>query len=256
MQRPFWIIFGVGAQLLFVATVWKLFWYLKGSPTTVEQGSLWIDALLALQFAIPHSTLLLPNVRKSLERWIPSPLYGSFFCVVTCTTLLLAIGGWQTNSSAVWQFTAVPRMIMQALFLGAWVALIYSLSLTGLGYQTGWTTWFLWLRGKPIPRRRFEPRGVYRFLRHPVYLSFLGLIWFTPDMTLDRAVLAGIWSVYIFVGSHLKDRRLTYYIGDMYLGYQAQVPGYPLMPLGPLARVPKASTPVHDRLVVVGVGQS
>ena len=85
------------------------------------------------------------------------------------------------------------------------------------------------------------PQSVYRFLRHPVYLSFLGLVWFVPVVTLDRAVLIGVWTVSISVGSVLKDRRLLFYLGDEYRRYQADVPGYPGMPFGPLARVPLAS---------------
>ena len=56
-------------------------------------------------------------------------------------------------------------------------------------------------------------------------------------MTLDHAVLTGIWTVYIFVGSYLKDRRLVHYLGDAYRAYQARVPGYPLVPFGPLGRL-------------------
>jgi len=78
-----------------------------------------------------------------------------------------------------------------------------------------------------VPRREFRPRGAYHLLRHPVYLSFLGLIWFTPVLTLDHAILTGIWTTYIFVGSYLKDRRLVNYLGDDYRRYQAAVPGYP-----------------------------
>ncbi len=63
------------------------------------------------------------------------------------------------------------------------------------------------------PRREFNPRGAYRVFRHPVYLSFLGLVWFRPDMTLDHAVLTGVWTGYIFYGSTLKDRRLVHYLG-------------------------------------------
>jgi methanethiol S-methyltransferase len=75
-------------------------------------------------------------------------------------------------------------------------------------------------------------------MRHPVYLSFLGLIWFAPTVTLDRALLIAVWTVYIFLGSYLKDRRLQYYLGPTYREYQARVPGYPGMIVGPLARVP------------------
>jgi protein-S-isoprenylcysteine O-methyltransferase Ste14 len=136
--------------------------------------------------------------------------------------------------------------LIQAAFLASWIALIYSLSLTGLGYQTGWTPFVHWVRGRPTPRRDFKPRGAYQFFRHPVYLSFLGLVWFTPRMTLDHAVLTGIWTVYIFVGSYLKDRRLTHYLGDSYRAYQARVPGYPLLTFSPLGKVGLQATENHS----------
>jgi methanethiol S-methyltransferase len=91
------------------------------------------------------------------------------------------------------------------------------------------------------PARPFVAQGVYRLLRHPVYLSFLGLVWFVPVVTLDRTVLIGFSTVSISIGSVLKDRRLLFYLGDEYRRYQAEVPGSPGMPGGPLARVPLAS---------------
>src|SRR5262249_14441724 len=107
--------------------------------------------------------------------------------------------------------------------------------------QTGWTPFWAWLRGRPSPRRRFEVRGIFCLLRHPVYLSFLGLVWFTPLMTLDRSLLTGLMTIYICIGSYLKDRRLVFYRGDLYREYQARVPGYPLVGFGPLSRVPAAN---------------
>ncbi len=112
--------------------------------------------------------------------------------------------------------------------------------LTGFGWQTGWTPWLAWFRGEPPPRRGFNPTGAFRYFRHPVYLSFLGLLWFSPVMTLDRAILVGTWTVYIFVGSLLKDQRLHFYLGDRYRDYQQQVPGYPLLGFGPWGRLAKA----------------
>jgi protein-S-isoprenylcysteine O-methyltransferase Ste14 len=87
------------------------------------------------------------------------------------------------------------------------------------------------------PARPFVPQGVYRFLRHQVYLSFLGLVSFVPVVTLDRAVLTGILTVFIYVGSVLKERRLLFYVGDEYRSYQSDVPGYTGMPFGPLSLV-------------------
>jgi protein-S-isoprenylcysteine O-methyltransferase Ste14 len=220
-------------------TVWQLYWFLAGATTQASTaGNLWIDALLAAQFVIPHSVLLLPAVRSRLTRVIHPAFYGCFYCVVTCLGLLAMFAAWQPTQHILWQTSGASRAIVVGLFWASWGALFYSLHLTGLGYQTGLTPWLYWLRRKPQPQRRFEPRGAYLWLRHPVYLSFLGLIWFAPVMTTDHAVLTGIWSGYIFLGSCLKDQRLLYYLGSTYRNYQAAVPGYPGMLLGPLARRP------------------
>jgi protein-S-isoprenylcysteine O-methyltransferase Ste14 len=72
--------------------------------------------------------------------------------------------------------------------------------------------------------RPFVPQSVYRFLRHPVYLSFLCLVWLVPVVTLDRAVLIGILAVSTYVCSVRKDRRLLFCVGDEYRREQAEVP--------------------------------
>jgi len=239
MRRSVGIAFGVATHALFGVTVWYLYWFLKGSPQAANQSDYFVvDVLLALQFTVPHSTLLLPAVRSRLTRIVPSSFYGCFYCIVTCVSLLCMFAYWRVSPHFLWRASGLFRTAIGIAFLGSWVALFYSLSLTGLGYQTGWTPWWHWLRGHPAPQRRFEPRGAYLWLRHPVYLSFLGLIWFTPTMTADHAVLTGIWTIYIFLGSYLKDRRLHFYVGHRYRSYQASVTGYPGIFWGPLARVP------------------
>lgn len=73
MKRSFWLAFGVLTQLLFLVTVCRLFPFLRGggnfrglfSPAPGHSVNwLVIDGLLALQFALVHSVLLLD--RKSV----------------------------------------------------------------------------------------------------------------------------------------------------------------------------------------------
>ncbi len=181
---------------------------------------------------------LVPAVRTSIvKRGLPGPLYGCFYCIVTCAALLTAILCWRPIDVVVWRWPVPLDTIVSWCFVGSWAALLYSLHLTGLGWQTGLTPWWHWVRGRPVPKRAFVERGAYRVLRHPVYLSFLGLVWFVPVVALDRGVLITIWSLYIFVGSVLKDGRLLHFLGAAYREYQSRVPGYPGMPFGPLARV-------------------
>lgn len=242
------LAFGGVTHLLFAVTVYHLVWFLAGHSPTHPSSLQWnapvveavvIDALLAIGFALPHSLFLMPAVRRRLVGpVIRSELYGCFYCVVTCIALLVTMLNWRRSDVVVWATPDGIAWWIRAAFVASWALLLYSLHLTGLGHQTGFTSWWRWARGQPPVRREFVTRGLYGVLRHPVYLSFLGLVWFTPVITLDRAVLIAVWTTYIFLGSVLKDRRLLHFIGDPYRRYQSRVPGYPGWPFGPLARIP------------------
>lgn len=248
VQRLTGIVFGFSTQILFMVTVWYLFWFLRDGSINTRHGN-WLiwDSALAVFFAVAHSIMLVPASRRWLSRWIPAAFYDSVFCVVTCLSLLLLFFAWRTSEITLWQLAGWTEFATHIAFYACWGALFYSLSLTGMGYQNGWTPFYFWLRRQRPPRREFKPRGAYKLMRHPVYLSFLGLVWFTPRMTLDHAALTAIWTAYIFYGSFLKDRRLEHFVGDIYKRYEVNVPGYPLVPFGPLARRrekcdPQAST--------------
>ncbi len=254
LRRAIGILLGIAAQVLFLVTIWFLFWFLQGSTPRPRHGRLWVDALLAMQFAVPHSLLLWPPVRQFLGKWIAREFYALFYCTVTCAGLLITIAFWQSSDVVIWQLQGVPKVLVQIGFLASWIALTYSLNLTGFGTQTGLPQWWNWVRRRPLPYPQFKPHGAYALLRHPVYLSFAGLIWFTPRMTLDHAILTGLWTAYLLLGSFIKDRRMEFYLGTVYRDYQRRVPGFPLMPFGPLARhrsdpplAPTATTPTNER---------
>ncbi|MBX9653090.1 hypothetical protein K2Y11_05655 [bacterium] len=231
----FWILFGLVAQMMFGATVIMLFVFLWGidiSTPFVSRYSrmsdwmLW-DLILLSQFAIPHSVLLHPTTKRRLAKRIPGAMYGVFFCAATCISLWVTVLLWKSSTFYVWNLRGTMDRFVHAMLIASWIALFYSISLTGFGYQTGWTTWWAWFRNRKIAPRGFVSHGAYRYLRHPIYLSFMGLIWFNPQMSADRFVLAVVWTMYIFVGSELKDRRLEFYLGDVYRRYRHQVPAYP-----------------------------
>lgn len=135
MQRIVGFAVGLATQVLFLFTVWHLFWFLKGEYAERNSGSLWIDVVLALQFAIPHSLLLLPAVRRRLVRWIDTSFYGCFYSAATCFGLLLTFTLWRSSPTELWRFEGWAGTAIATAFIGAWVSLMYSLNLTGLGFQ-------------------------------------------------------------------------------------------------------------------------
>ena len=244
--------FGIGTQAVLAVTVVGLFSFLRYGTVPGTGSWMLVDTLLALQFAVPHSVLLHPATRRRLRAVISAEFYGAFFCVCTCISLLLIFRFWRSTHSVVWDLYGIGAQFMIGAFCLSWAGMLYSIGLTGFGFQTGWTQWRHWYRSEKLPRRDFEVRGVYRVMRHPVYLGFLGLIWFTPQMTVDHALLAGIWTIYIGLGSMLKDQRLLFYLGDSYRVYMEQVAGYPMLISGPLARRPAGNRErLHDDSIEV-----
>ncbi len=231
------IAFGVGTQLLFLWTAAQLFLFLRGPWPQHGNFAPFRDVMLAAFFAWPHSLLLYPPAQKWIKQHLQPSLMGCVHCMVTCISLLMLFAFWSTSPVTLWDLHGSAATWMWVGFYGSWIALLYSLWLSGMGYQTGLLPWLYWVRGVKPPRREFNQRGAFRIMRHPVYLSFLGLIWFTPHMSLDHVILTAVWTVYIYVGSVLKDKRLLHFIGEPYRDYMRRVPGFPIIGFGPLGKV-------------------
>src|SRR3954471_21427307 len=85
-RRAWWlracgISFGVATQIFFAVTVYYLFFFLRDGITRPANNWLAMDCVLALQFAVIHSLLLLPRSRSMLSRIIPGQLYGNLFAI-------------------------------------------------------------------------------------------------------------------------------------------------------------------------------
>ncbi len=67
---------------------------------------------------------------------------------------------------------------------------------------------------------RLNTGGLYRYVRHPLYTFSLVLIWLTPTMTLNFALLYAAFTVYILVGAVVEERKLVKTFGPAYQEYR------------------------------------
>src|SRR5262245_56687690 len=118
LSRAVGIAFGLGTQVFFAVTVCYLFLFLRDGSTNYAGNWLAIDCLLALQFAIPHSLLLLPVSRTAIARIIPSELFGTLFSAVTCSSLWLIFSFWRCAPSVVWDLNGLARAAVLFGFYG------------------------------------------------------------------------------------------------------------------------------------------
>lgn len=71
---------------------------------------------------------------------------------------------------------------------------------------------------------RLEVRGLYRYVRHPLYTAGLLFIWMTPVMTINVLALYLGLTIYIVIGAYLEEGRLVQAFGAAYQDYKKGTP--------------------------------
>jgi protein-S-isoprenylcysteine O-methyltransferase Ste14 len=77
---------------------------------------------------------------------------------------------------------------------------------------------------KSVGSSRLVITGLYRWVRHPLYLFGLILLWLTPAMTVNLLTVFIMLTAYIFIGATLEERRLVEEFGDSYIDYSRRTP--------------------------------
>jgi len=92
--------------------------------------------------------------------------------------------------------------------------------------QTGlWS--FLGLRqvlSGPEADSQLVVKGMYRWVRHPLYSAALAFIWAIPLMTRNLLALNLGLTVYLIAGAWLEERKLLHKFGKAYARYRESTP--------------------------------
>jgi len=67
-------------------------------------------------------------------------------------------------------------------------------------------------------------QGLYRWVRHPLYLAGLLFIWLTPVMSENSLIVAIAATIYIIVGALFEERKLEREFGAQYAQYKSETP--------------------------------
>jgi protein-S-isoprenylcysteine O-methyltransferase Ste14 len=79
------------------------------------------------------------------------------------------------------------------------------------------------LIGRPYTSLPFKTPGLYRYVRHPLYVGWLLSFWATPTMTVAHLVFAVATSLYIFVAIQFEENDLVRAHRE-YAEYRERVP--------------------------------
>ncbi|MDD0852932.1 NnrU family protein [Halobacteriovorax sp. GB3] len=211
--RALIFIFGLLVTAFYFVAIAGLFLFLNQLLPWMNQGVLssrqWIVNLSLLTlFTLPHSLLLEKGPRKWVAKIFPAKIFMSVYSFHATSTLILMYFFWNSSSAMVWNFHFGPGQVIVIFFmLLSWLFMGVSLHFSGLFHHAGIAQWTSYVFKKNY--EKIKPfQGPYRYMRHPILISFFLMIWIRPSMSLDQLILSVYWSVYLYVGMLLKEKRL------------------------------------------------
>ena len=229
------LIFGYGLAcyaLFFVTFLYSIgfignIWVPKSIDSAPRHSlglSLAIDLALLALFAVQHSGMARPAFKRWLTRFIPQPAERSTYVLLSTLCLALLMWQWAPLGGVIWNITNNWGAItVTAMYFASWALLLYATFLIDHFDLFGLSQVFYNLRGKAAPDLSFRTPVLYRLIRHPIYAGWLGIMWFTPTMTVTHLVFAAVSTAYIVVGIRLEEADLER-AHPQYAQYKQKVP--------------------------------
>ncbi len=221
------VVLGVGSIVLFA---WP------DRPAVVPLGlspeaTVWWNTLVSFVFFAQHSVLVRRPVRAHLAAIVPPRYDGAFYAITSGIALVVVVVLLQPATKPLFILEGVPRLAVTVVSLLALAGFAWGVRALRAFDLLGLRPIRRHLRGDSGRSSDTEPRGdalvvrgPYRWVRHPLYTCVIVLLWANPAMSLDRLVLAAVWTAWIVVGALLEERDLIADFGDAYRDYRAQVP--------------------------------
>jgi methanethiol S-methyltransferase len=226
------LLFGfVAALIAAAAALYGIAFMANLTPISIDIGpaepwpkALVVNCILLGLFGIQHSVM----ARRSFKRWwtrlIPQAIERSTYVLVASLLLMLLFLEWRPMTDPVWQVDQpLLRFLLLALFWAGWLMVLVAglvanhLELIGLRQVLDAVS------GRPETKLTLTTSGLYRLVRHPIYVGALVAFWATPDMTAGHLLFSAAATAYTIFGTFLEERDLVHLFGDQYRQYQRRV---------------------------------
>lgn len=209
----------VAGLAIFMGSLAMLGWWWVAKAGNGAPGGGWraavIDILLFCAFALHHSFMARPRARMLVGRLVQADLVRTMYVWAASLLLIAMCMLWQPVGATLYSVTgiwAVPFAVVQAA--GAIVGL---LAVRRISVRE--------LAGLAEPRENdaLEYGGPYAFVRHPLYLGWVLVVFGAAHMTGDRMLFAIISTCYLLAAMPFEETGLQRQFGQRYLEYRRAV---------------------------------
>ena len=211
---------------------------IDSAPQKPLSQALLINVLLLGIFAVQHSLMARPFFKQAWTKIVPKEAERSTYVLFSSLALILMFWQWQPMGGIVWNVQdPVARGLLLSLFAFGWLLVLATTFLINHFDLFGLRQVTLYLMGKEYTRLPFKTPGLYKFVRHPLYVGWFFAFWATPTMTAAHLVFALATTAYILIAIQWEERDLVNEHGQAYENYRRNVPM--LIPSGKKKDVPQ-----------------
>lgn len=215
------VIRWTGAALFVLSLIWFLLRYFGRFGTIIPPPADWralaFDLLLFAAFALHHSVFARMGVRAWVARWIPPSLERSLYVWVASLLLVAVCELWEPVGGVAWSVSGGGAWILRAITLAGVGLAVQSAAIIDVWELAGIRT------PEPQTTAAFRTSGPYGWIRHPIYLGWLLIVWSATPMTMTRFVFAAASSAYLLAAIPLEERTLRSTSGGRYADYARRV---------------------------------
>jgi protein-S-isoprenylcysteine O-methyltransferase Ste14 len=237
MRRVAMFVYGLACYGLFVGVFLYAIGFLAnvGVTKSIDSGvsggfwsALGIDLVLLGVFAAQHSIMARPAFKRVWTRVVSPTIERSTFVLATSLALVLLYWQWRPLPGVVWHLSdPAASSLLWGLFALGWATVFFGTFMIDHARLFGLAQVWMRLRGRAVGHPRFQTRGLYAYVRHPLMLGFLIAFWATPMMTAGHLLFAAASTGYILLATlALEEPDLERAHGDTYRHYRHAVPAF------------------------------
>lgn len=234
MKKIFFLLYGIVCYIAFLATILYAIGFagniivpktIDGAPGVPLASAVLINASLLLTFALQHSIMAGPAFKLRWTRIVPAELERSSFVLLSSLCLLFLMWQWQPVGGTIWSVEDKSvRAMLHIVYLTGWSTVFVSTFLINHFDLFGLRQIWLYFIGKPYTALPFRPPGLYRLVRHPLYMGFLVAFWSTSVMTVVHLLFAILTTLYIVTVIRLEETDLAIQFRGKYTHYKKWAP--------------------------------